>query len=52
MAGPAHVDQRLTWDFEEGSPKTDASDATIALDSGTVAVLKAHKAWQHKERLA
>ncbi|MCC5580617.1 site-specific integrase [Microtetraspora sp. AC03309] len=37
---------------EEGDPKTEASDATIALDKGTVAVLKAHRRRQNEERLA
>ncbi len=42
---------QLGWEFEEGAPKTDASDSTIALDAGTAAVLKAHRARQNAERL-
>jgi hypothetical protein len=33
---------QLGWAVEEDDPKTEASDATIALDSITIAVLKAH----------
>jgi len=33
---------QLGWEVEEEDPKTEASDATIALDSVTIAVLKAH----------
>ncbi|WP_165960060.1 tyrosine-type recombinase/integrase [Nonomuraea longispora] len=39
------------WEFEEGEPKTEASDGVIALDTGTVAVLKEHRARQNEERL-
>lgn len=39
-------------EVKEGAPKTEASDAVVALDSGTVAVLRAHKARQAAERLA
>ena len=34
----------------EGEPKTDASDAVVALDSGTVAVLRVHREQQLEER--
>lgn len=37
---------------KEGTPKTGSSEATIALDKGTVAVLRAHRARQLEERLA
>ncbi|MEV0311887.1 tyrosine-type recombinase/integrase [Nonomuraea fuscirosea] len=37
---------------KEGSPKTESSDAVVALDSGTVAVLRTHRARQEAERLA
>ncbi len=43
---------QLGWKFEEGDPKTEASDATIVLDKGTVKVLRARKARQNEERLA
>ncbi|MGI5274210.1 site-specific integrase [Nonomuraea sp. CA-218870] len=36
----------------EGRPKTEGSDAPVALDSGTLAVLRAHHRRQRKERLA
>jgi integrase len=39
---------QLGWEVEEGDPKTEASDATIALDSVTIAVLKAHRERQHR----
>jgi integrase len=38
-------------EVKEGSPKTESSDAVIALDKVTVAVLRAHKARQNEERL-
>lgn len=44
--------RRSSSSVGEGDPKTDVNDATIALDSGTAAVLKAHKARQNEERLA
>ena len=34
-----------------GSPKTSKARRTVALDPGTVAVLRKHRAQQHKERL-
>ncbi len=37
------------WEFEEGDLKTEASDGVIALDIGTVAVLKEHRARQNAE---
>ena len=39
---------QLGWAVEEDDPKTEASDATIALDSATIAVLKAHHERQHQ----
>ena len=39
------------WEFEEGDLKTEASDGVIALDTGTVAVLKEHRVRQNAERL-
>ncbi|MGP3913881.1 tyrosine-type recombinase/integrase [Nonomuraea sp. 10N515B] len=39
-------------EVKEGSPKTESSDAVVALDKVTVAVLRAHKARQNEERLA
>lgn len=39
-------------EVQEGQPKTEASDAVIALDKGTVTVLRAHKARQNEDRLA
>lgn len=39
------------WTPYESAPKTDGSAATIALDSVTVAVLRAHRARQNRERL-
>ncbi|MEV6154356.1 site-specific integrase [Nonomuraea sp. NPDC052129] len=38
-------------EVKEGSPKTESSDAGVALDKVTVAVLRAHKARQNEERL-
>jgi integrase len=40
------------WDVDEDTPKTEASDATIALDAGTVRVLRAWKARCAAEELA
>jgi integrase len=40
------------WATALDTPKTPDSQATIALDTGTVAVLRAHRASQHRERLA
>lgn len=39
------------WATALDTPKTDGSEATIALDAGTVDALKAHRARQHRERL-
>ncbi|MEU6760809.1 site-specific integrase [Streptomyces sp. NPDC046685] len=39
------------WEVYESAPKTDGSAGTIALDSGTVEVLRAHRARQNRERL-
>jgi integrase len=38
------------WEVYEDDPKTEASEETIALDKGTVAVLRAHKERQDAER--
>ncbi|MFI7707628.1 tyrosine-type recombinase/integrase [Nonomuraea sp. NPDC049480] len=43
---------QVGWDFEEGDPKTEASDGVIALDTGTVAVLREHRKQQLEEKLA
>ena len=40
------------WGVEEDSPKTEASDDTVTLDTGTVAVLRAWRKVQVAERLA
>lgn len=39
---------QLGWEVEEDTPKTEASDATIALDSVTIVVLKAHRQRQRQ----
>lgn len=39
-------------DIFEGKPKSDAGEATISLDTSTIAVLRAHKARQNAQRLA
>ena len=39
-------------EVKEGQPKTRASKATVALDAGTVAVLRAQRQRQREERLA
>ncbi|RSN07375.1 site-specific integrase [Nonomuraea sp. WAC 01424] len=43
---------QLAWQVHEGTPKTDASVRTIALDSDTAQVLRAHRQQQRQERLA
>lgn len=43
---------QVGWQVEEADPKTDSSEAPIALDKVTVAVLRAHRARQNEERLA
>lgn len=40
------------WTTALDTPKTTDSEATIALDTDTAAVLRAHRARQHRERLA
>ncbi|SDK67417.1 hypothetical protein SAMN05421874_1101 [Nonomuraea maritima] len=40
---------QIGWEFEEGAPKTEASDGVIALDTGTVAVLKEHRVRQTED---
>jgi integrase len=42
---------QLGWDTYEDKPKSDASDREIALDSGTVAALRAHRRRQIPSRL-
>jgi integrase len=42
---------QLGWQAAESTPKTDASDGTVSLDKGTVAVLKAWRKAQLAERL-
>lgn len=54
-AGCAGVHWQITqlgWETIQGKPKTEASDRVIALDSDTVAVLRAHGRVQAAERLA
>lgn len=43
---------QVGWEFEEGAPKTEASDGVIALDTGTVSVLREHRKQQLEEKLA
>ncbi|WP_336245674.1 tyrosine-type recombinase/integrase [Nonomuraea sp. SYSU D8015] len=43
---------QLAWQVHEGTPKTEASVRTIALDAETVQVLRAHRQRQRQERLA
>ena len=43
---------QLGWEVEDGDPKTEASDALIALDAETVKVLRAHLKRRNEERLA
>lgn len=43
---------QLGWDVEEGDPKTDSSEAPVALEPGTLAALKAHRKQQVKDKLA
>jgi integrase len=43
---------QLGWETIQGKPKTEASDRVIALDTDTVAVLRAHRRAQAAERLA
>jgi len=40
------------WATAMDTPKTDGSDATIALDTETIAALRAHRSRQRRERLA
>ncbi|MFI7613403.1 hypothetical protein ACIBP6_19435 [Nonomuraea terrae] len=50
-----HVAKQLVHvgkQVEEGDPKTEASDASIALDRSTVAALRAHAVRQKQEKLA
>ncbi len=41
---------QLGWATEQGTPKSDAGERQIALDTQTVAVLRAHRARQDTER--
>ncbi|MEV4753634.1 tyrosine-type recombinase/integrase [Micromonospora sp. NPDC049559] len=43
---------QLGWATAIDTPKTADSEAAVALDAETVAVLRAHRARQHRERLA
>ncbi len=43
---------QLGWEVQEGQPKTSASDATVALDATTGAVLRAHRKQQLADQLA
>ncbi len=43
---------QLGWEVERGRPKSDAGERVIALDSGTVRVLRAHRERQREERAA
>jgi integrase len=43
---------QLAWQVHEGTPKTDASIRTIAMDAETAKVLRAHRQRQLQERLA
>ncbi|MFK4043170.1 tyrosine recombinase XerC [Nonomuraea wenchangensis] len=43
---------QLGWEPIQGTPKTDASDREIAVDAGTMALLREHKKRQARERLA
>lgn len=43
---------QLGWKVEEGEPKTEASDAHVALDAGTVKVLNAHRRQQCEDKIA
>ncbi|GLW98803.1 site-specific integrase [Microtetraspora sp. NBRC 16547] len=43
---------QLAWGVHEGKPKTDASERTLALDSDTIAILRAHRTRQLQERMA
>lgn len=41
----------LGWTPTEDDPESDAGGRTVALDAGTVAVLRAYRRRQHEERL-
>lgn len=41
---------QIGWDVEEGEPKTDAGERTIALDTDTLRVLHAHQAVRDAEK--
>ncbi|ONH25237.1 hypothetical protein BL253_28120 [Pseudofrankia asymbiotica] len=43
---------QLGWETEMTRPKSDSSNRVVALDDETVAVLRRHRAWQARERLA
>jgi hypothetical protein len=40
------------WETVQAKPKTEESEATVALDAGAVAVLAEHRMRQHEERRA
>ncbi|WP_424535528.1 hypothetical protein ACOZ38_36410 [Sphaerisporangium viridialbum] len=42
----------VDWKVQEGRPKAEGSDAPVARDSGTLAVIRAHRRRQREERLA
>lgn len=42
---------QVGWAVEEGAPKSDAGGRTIALDAGTVTVLRAHRRRQLAQRM-
>lgn len=42
---------QLGWKVQEEQPKTDASDASVALDKGTLAALRAHRKRQAADQL-
>lgn len=53
--GTATVAEQLVtvnWAVEAGKPKSDAGERDVALDKGTVAVLRAHRKAQLEDRLA
>jgi integrase len=43
---------QIGWRVELADVKTDSSEAPVALDTHTVQILRAHRANQHKQRLA
>lgn len=43
---------QLGWETHLTAPKTDSSDAVVALDAETATILTAHRRRQHRERIA